>query len=208
MKATKVVLVGGFGELFELCARCGIEVVGVFDESPAAVDGYDIPYLGTDELALAEPGLFRQVPIVVVPDAPTIRRRIVERYRSAGYHFASVVSPDADVSPSSELSEGVVIQAGVFITARASIGAFVRLNIGVKVFHDCQVGAFATIAPGATLLGCVKVGEDAYIGASSTVLPACVIGASSTVGAGAVVTHDVPDRQVVVGVPARRVKPV
>jgi len=63
-----------------------------------------------------------------------------------------------------------------------------------------------TIAPGATILGRVKVGDGAYIGASSTILPERVIGKESTVGAGAVVTHDVFDRDVVAGVPARRLR--
>lgn len=204
MKSKQVILAGGFCEMFELCARCGLEVAGVIDASPAAVRGYDIPYLGTDEVVLADPGRFSHVSLVIVPDAPALRRRIVERYRAAGFSFASVISPDADISATSELGEGVVIQSHVVISAQALIGAFARLNIGVKVFHECQVGNFATVAPGATLLGRVTVGEAAYIGASSTILPERVIGRESTVGAGAVVTHDVPDKQVVAGVPARR----
>ena len=206
MKSKQVILVGGFCEMFELCARCGLEVVGVIDASPTALHEYDIPYLGTDDVVIADSGRFSHIPLVVVPDDPVIRRRIVERYRSAGFRFATVISPDADVSPTSELEEGVVVQSHVVIMAQARISAFAKLNVGVKVFHECRVNEFVTIAPGATLLGRVTVEAEAYIGASSVVLPERIIGRSSKVGAGAVVTHDVLDGQVVVGVPARKME--
>lgn len=208
MKDQQAILVGGFCEMFELCARCGIEIVGVVDATPAAVSGYDLPYLGTDEFVLGRARQYTHIPLVVTPDAPTARRRIVDRYRAAGFRFASVVSPEADISPTSKLQEGVVIQSHVVITAQTRIGSFARLNVGVKVLHECWVGDFVTCAPGVTLLGRVKVGDGAYVGASSTVLPGRVIGRGSSVEVGTVVMHDVADRHMDAGVPAKRTRRV
>ena len=207
-QSKQVIFVGGSFQIFELCARCGLDIAGLIDSSPAAAEGYDIPYLGTDEIVLAEPQRFSHIPLVIIPDKPMARRHVVERYRSSGFKFASLIAPDNYFSPTSKFGEGVVVQSHVIIEAKVCIGAFTKLNIGVKVLHECQVGAFVTIAPGATLLGRVKVGDESYIGASSTILPERVIGNGCTVGAGAVVTHDVPDRHVVVGVPARSLKHV
>jgi acetyltransferase-like isoleucine patch superfamily enzyme len=47
------------------------------------------------------------------------------------------------------------------------------------------------------------VKRGASIGANATILCGVTIGAGSLIGAGAVVTHDVPDGAVVVGLPAR-----
>lgn len=206
MKDRKVILVGGFCEMAELCLRCGFEIAGVVDVSPTALQEYNIPYLGTDDMMISNPRDFSHIPLVVVPDNPSVRRGIVKRYRTAGYRFASVISPDADVSSTSVIGEGAVIQSAVVIMAQARIGAFAKLNVGAKVFHECQLDDFVTIAPVATLLGRVAVGEEAYIGASSTIFPERVVGRGSKVGAGAVVTHDVPDGHVVVGIPARRMR--
>ena len=50
------------------------------------------------------------------------------------------------------------------------------------------------------------MGKRTLIGANATVLPNCEIGANVNVGAGAVVTTDLPDNVVVVGVPAKIIK--
>ena len=50
--------------------------------------------------------------------------------------------------------------------------------------------------------------KGARIGANATILPNLVIGEDALVAAGSVVTKDVPPRMVVVGSPARAVRPV
>jgi maltose O-acetyltransferase len=54
----------------------------------------------------------------------------------------------------------------------------------------------------------VTIGNDVWIGGSCTILPGVTIGNNVVVGAGAVVTKDVPDNSVVVGVPARVIKTI
>ncbi len=48
----------------------------------------------------------------------------------------------------------------------------------------------------------VEVGEGAWIGAHATII-GCRVGAGAVIGAGAVVTSDVPDNAIAVGIPAR-----
>ncbi|MBO9626640.1 MAG: CatB-related O-acetyltransferase [Microbacterium sp.] len=51
-----------------------------------------------------------------------------------------------------------------------------------------------------------EIGADAWIGANVTILPGCRrIGVGAVIGAGAVVTKDVEDFEMVVGVPAKRI---
>ncbi|MGI6217002.1 MAG: sugar O-acetyltransferase [Coriobacteriales bacterium] len=52
----------------------------------------------------------------------------------------------------------------------------------------------------------VTIGNDVWIGGSCTILPGVTIGNNVVVGAGAVVTKDVPDNSLVLGVPARVVR--
>ena len=49
----------------------------------------------------------------------------------------------------------------------------------------------------------VVIGDDCWFGANAVVCPGVTIGAGSVIGAGAVVTGDIPENSVAVGVPAR-----
>lgn len=51
----------------------------------------------------------------------------------------------------------------------------------------------------------VAIGDRVFIGANAVINMGVTIGDESVVGAGAVVTHDVPTRSIVAGVPARRI---
>jgi acetyltransferase-like isoleucine patch superfamily enzyme len=113
------------------------------------------------------------------------------------------------------------------ISSHASIGADCTIGDRVIVDASCYVARFTTIeddvmlAPGVCLASdphpgtvghlCMRgptIKRGAQIGMNATILPFVTIGERSLVGAGSVVTHDVPDGIVVVGNPARFLKPV
>ena len=50
--------------------------------------------------------------------------------------------------------------------------------------------------------GCIEVMDNVFIGSNTTILPNIRIGSNVIIGAGSVVTKDIPDNSVVVGVPA------
>ncbi len=52
----------------------------------------------------------------------------------------------------------------------------------------------------------VTIGNDVWIGGNVTILPGVTIGNNVVIGAGAVVTHDIPDNSVAMGVSARIIK--
>lgn len=54
----------------------------------------------------------------------------------------------------------------------------------------------------------VVIKKNAWIGAGSIILPGVTIGENSVVGAGSVVTHDIPDNVVAMGVPCRVVREI
>ena len=54
--------------------------------------------------------------------------------------------------------------------------------------------------------GGIVVGDDAWLGFGVIVLSCVRIGKGAVIGAGSVVTHDVPDGAIAVGVPAQVIK--
>lgn len=199
---TDVILVGGFHEMIELCEDCGHHIVGIIDND--LIGNYcGYPVIGKDYDAEALFMKYGKAKIIITPDLPKLRRKLVEIYKAIGYSFMTVISPYARVSRSAIIGEGTVVQAGVNISSATKIGKFCKLNTNCNIMHDNIVGDYATIAPNAVSLGRVSIGQVSYIGANSTILPNIVVGNNSIVGAGAVVTNNVLSCTTVKGVPAK-----
>lgn len=199
---TDVILVGGFHEIIELCQDCGYNIIGIIDNEKEG-QYYNIPILGKDSDASFLYNEHKRHKIIVTPDTPSVRRRLVELYQGIGYEFISLISPKANISRYASIGKGTVIQAGVNVSTASKVGDFCKLNTNCNIMHDNIIDNFVTIAPNAVSLGYVNIEEAAYIGANSTILPKLRIGHGSVVGANAVVTKDVLPGQVVKGNPAK-----
>ncbi len=117
-----------------------------------------------------------------------------------------LISKSASISPTSIIGQGSQVLANAVIAADVIIGEFCIINNSSNVDHDCSLGPGVHIAPGAILCGCISIGANSMVGAGAVVLPYTSIGKNVIVGAGAVVTKDIPDDQIVVGNPARKIE--
>jgi maltose O-acetyltransferase len=91
----------------------------------------------------------------------------------------------------------------------ADIGAPIRIGNRVRIGHDVSlltvdhdVGP-ERMRSGQRKFGPIEIGDGAWLASRVVVLPGVRIGAGAIVAAGSVVTRDVPDNTLVVGVPAR-----
>ncbi|MBT4339574.1 MAG: NeuD/PglB/VioB family sugar acetyltransferase [Bacteroidetes bacterium] len=198
----KVIIVGGFVEVIELCEVLNKNIVGIIDNELS--ESYlNYPVLGKDSDAQKIFNKHKDVLIVITPDNPQIRKKLFELYSSIGFKFCTLIHPNVSVSKSVIINEGAIVQQHVNISSNSQIGKFCKLNTFSNIMHDCMIKDFTTIAPNAVLLGRVKVESLVYIGANSTILPEISIKAEAIVGAGSVVTKDVAKNVTVLGNPAK-----
>lgn len=149
----------------------------------------------------------RALPAAVPLITPGHRFTAVGQARAAGVgRFPALVDPTSVVAGDVSAGEGAVVNAGVVVAARASLGAFSHVNRSASVGHHSILEPYTTLGPGALLAGRVHVCTGAFVGAGAVCTPTVRIGANSVVGAGAVVLRDVPPGVVVVGNPARVVR--
>lgn len=108
------------------------------------------------------------------------------------------------------------------------LGNYVYANFNLTLVDDTHVyiGDHVMIGPNVTISAAghpiepnlrreamqfnmpVRIEENVWIGAGAILLPGVTIGKNSVIGAGSVVTRDIPENVVAVGVPCRVLRPI
>lgn len=199
----EIIIVGAFHEVIELAIEIGYNIVGIIDNK-IKNSFRNIQILGTDNDAEEIYKMYSEVPLVISPDKPLVRKTLHDFYSKIGFQFQSMISPRAQISESAKIGCGVFVQHNVVISSNVTIENGVRINVNACIMHDSVIGNFTTISPCVVVLGHVRIGEGAYLGANSTILPLITIGNGSVIGAGAVVNKIVGSNITVAGVPAKQ----
>jgi acetyltransferase-like isoleucine patch superfamily enzyme len=131
----------------------------------------------------------------------------------------------AQVRERARIGRGCIIGKDVYIDAGVTIGDHVKIQNSALVYHGATLEDGVFLGPQAVLtndrypraitpdgrlkssddwaVGPILVRYGASVGAGAVVLPDVTLGRFAMVAAGAVVTEDVPDHALVMGVPAR-----
>lgn len=119
------------------------------------------------------------------------------------------------------IEKGANFAADLRIGDRSSIGKNALISQNVVIGKDVMMGPeciiltqnhnhldsnIPMIEQGYEAAKPVEIGNDVWIGARVIILPGVKVGNHSIIGAGAVVTKNVPDYSIVVGVPAKIIK--
>jgi UDP-2-acetamido-3-amino-2,3-dideoxy-glucuronate N-acetyltransferase len=147
-------------------------------------------------------------------------------------HNTAIVDDGAEIGDGTRIWHFVHVCGGARIGKRVSLGQNVFIGNNVLVGDDCKIQNNVSLYDGVQLERGVfcgpsmvftnvhnpramierkaeyrrtLVGEGASLGANCTIVCGATIGAYSFVGAGAVVTENVKDFAIVVGVPARQI---
>ena len=93
----KVILVGGFHEIIELCEDNDIEIAGIIDNYLTNDTYWGYPIIGTDDKAKVLFETYKNVPVLITPDVPHVRYKLYHYYKSIGFQVASLISRDHPV---------------------------------------------------------------------------------------------------------------
>ena len=131
----------------------------------------------------------------------------------------------AQIGDGAEIGDDCIIGSNVYIDRGVIVGSRVKIQTGAQLYRGTRVEDGVFIGPSACVTndlypraialsgelktdsdwsqGTVRLAYGASLGAGSIVLPNTQIGRFAMVAAGAVVTADVTDYGLVVGIPAR-----
>ena len=128
----------------------------------------------------------------------------------------SIVRNNVNVGPFSNVRNNSYLGDDVCLGTSAEVNRS-RLGKGTKTSHfsyigDALVGDNVNIGAGTVTCNYdgknknkTIIGDDAFIGSDTMLIAPVKIGSRSSTGAGSVVTHDIDDESLVVGVPAKSI---
>ena len=129
----------------------------------------------------------------------------------------AVLEDEVDVGPFARLRKGAHLKSHVHMGNFGEVKDS-TLGEGVKMGHfsyigDAKIGANTNIGAGTVTANydgekknTTEIGEDVFIGSDTMLVAPLKIGNGARTGAGAIVTKNVPEDTLVVGMPARAIK--
>lgn len=147
-------------------------------------------------------------------------------------HETSVIDDNVSIGPDTKIWHFCHIQSGAVIGENCSLGQNVNVGNNVRIGKNCKIQNNVSLYEGVELEdyvfcgpSCVftndltprakypkgragylktRIKEGASIGANATVVCGHTVGRWALIGAGAVVTTDVPNHALMLGIPAKR----
>ncbi len=168
--------------------------------------------LEADTYALLLWRMFDRTPASALPDfSVKVRRILAERVlkkmgKDVIFHNDVFILMGTNI----ELGDGVFVNRGVTLDDRGPIvvGDYTMISAGaILTTHGHELDDFSVPLPycGRTMAP-ITIGSNTVIGFRSVIMPGVTIGDRAVIAANSVVTKDVPDRWVVGGVPATKIK--
>lgn len=106
-------------------------------------------------------------PAIVTDNVHDAFARIVACFRPPRAAETAGVSPQASISPSARLGDGVTVYPGATIGDDVEIGPNTVVHAGVRILPGCRIGASCTFFPNAVLYENTRVGDRSIIHAGA-----------------------------------------
>jgi acetyltransferase-like isoleucine patch superfamily enzyme len=144
-------------------------------------------------------------------------------YRGCKIGRKVLVADLASVRENTTVGKYTIVGKGVTVENHCKVGNYCKLETESYITAYSELEDRVFISPGVVTSNDNYIGrtEERFrhfkgitvkkggrVGAGSVVLPGRVIGKDALVAAGSVVTKDVPERMIVMGSPAKRIRPV
>ena len=179
--------------------------VGFFDDSlPVDTIKHGFPILGrTDTVKkLFEEDLFDVLMIGLGYKHFQLREQLYNNFIDS-IPFATIIHRSCYVDETCKIGEGTIVYPGCILDTNVVIEQNVLLNIGCNVAHDTVIGKHSFLSPAVKIAGFVKIGEKVSLGINTTVIDNITISNNIRTGGGAVVTKNLEQPGLYVGLPAQ-----
>lgn len=201
----------GSGELAKHIAHYAVqdnqyEVVGYFDDFAVVgsmINSHQIIGKLNQVEQFFKEGQFDQLLIGVGYTRMAYRKEVFERFLKI-VPFATFIHSSCFVDSNAKIAQGSII----FPRCTIYMGCVIKENVFIQVgscITDCTIHSHTMISANVTIAGRSEIGKCCNIGVSTTIINDINLCDEVKTGAGAVVTKNISESGLYVGVPAKRI---
>lgn len=198
MKRLAIIGGGDLGmQIAHHSALCGYNFVGFFDD-------YAVDALGNIESVRKsyEEGTYDELMVGIGYKHMSLRKEVFAEHKNH-IPFATIIHPSTVMDASCRVGEGCFIYPGCTLDSNATLGDNISLNVGCIIAHDSKIGDHSMLSPGVIVSGFVAIKKEVNLGTGTCVIDNITISDKIRTGAGSVVTQDLIQKGLYVGVPAK-----
>lgn len=214
----KVVIIGGEGNggVIASCVEDNRrrfsddewEVVGFVNDYEKEVCGY--PVLGgTNDVSklLENPEYYFMWGIHMI-GRNILTEKVFRKVALPDDRLATIVHRSAFVAESAVLEPGVFVMSNCYVGPQSTIGKCSLMMSNSLIGHNTIVGPLCHFSVGSITSSYISIGLCSDVTLGARVIEKRKIGNFAVAGAGSVVTKDIPDYEIHVGIPAKFLKRV
>ena len=170
----KIILIGGGGhcksviDAIEQEAR--FKIFGIVDKPEffgSKVLGYPVIGNDLDLKSLAKKCRNALITVCQIRSS-SLRVKLFNLAREAGFFLPFIISPNAYVSKYSKIGNGTVVMHNAIVNANTFIGENCIINSKALIEHDCTILSHCHISTNAIINGGVKIESKCFIGSNVT----------------------------------------
>ncbi|MDX2346786.1 MAG: hypothetical protein QNK11_07950 [Legionella sp.] len=126
---------------------------------------------------------------------------IVDKFK--GFEFPNLFADNVRIHNSVSFGKGNIITEGVRFTVDIEVGSYNVFNLNCTVGHDTKIGNGNVINPLVSVSGGVNIGNNNLIGTGASILQYLKIGNGNIVGGNGLLSTNVENNKIMVGVPCK-----
>lgn len=133
--------------------------------------------------------------------SPKVIETIFKNYKN--YKFPNIISSKAIIGIDVEFGKGNIVTQNVIFTTHIKVGDGNIFNLSSTIGHDCAIGNFNVVNPSVNISGGVIIEDKNLLGVGCIILQYLNIGSNNVIGGSSLVTKNVNDSKLIIGVPGR-----
>lgn len=137
-----------------------------------------------------------------------LTRKIFDRLEIPENRLATIIHHSAFIAEDVVISPGVLIMSHTYVGARTVLGVATMVKSNVCIGHDVESAPLCHFAMGSITGSYSQLGICSDVAIGATTLESVIIGDYAMAGAKSLITKDIPDKQIHIGIPARFLKKI